>query len=51
MSQSKMHTDDLTVGGQQTTHYMCSVFITLAKITKKKISKEGQKKKRLGVWV
>ena len=45
MSQSKVHTDDLTVGGQQTTRHMCSVFDTEAKTTKKKQFKNKDERK------
>ena len=45
-----MHTDDLTVGEQQTTRYMCSIFGTLVKITKNS-SKMRMKEKASRVWV
>ena len=47
MSQSKVHTDDLTVGGQQTTRHMCSVFGTYAKTTKKKHFKNEDERKNV----
>ena len=49
MSQSKVHTDDQTVGGQQTTHRMCSAFDTLGKITKKQFKSEHKRKNILSM--